>query len=212
MDRRWWIVGGALLVAVVLWVGLVPMHASEGSTQPSEPVEQPSAAQPAEPSAVPDTAEAPAQEQPSPASAAKPPAPTPRPPTAAPANGAQPALAPVPAPAGPVAKLKGTFETEPRDSAATAVEAKIASTFGQPGFSPGLLRSILCRKSVCRVTVTWSRERATSYMGVFMRLVLEGDFDHEMATEPVGELNGSGQQELNVYLVRASSAAAAPPG
>jgi hypothetical protein len=47
-------------------------------------------------------------------------------------------------------------------------------------------------------------------MAVFMRLVVGGDFGHEIATDPVGELDASGHQDVNAYLVRAGPTVATP--
>src|SRR5262245_57262744 len=62
----------------------------------------------------------------------------------APREFATPELDPLLEPRGPVAERKQTYESEPRDSAASEVESTIRASFWPEDGPPGLLRSVLC--------------------------------------------------------------------
>ena len=107
---------------------------------------------------------------------------------------------PPPKRSGPVAELKQAFEDEPRDSAAHDPESRIESEFRRSDIAPGTLKSTLCRKSVCKVEVLWTPDRALSFMAAFTRLSV--DFDSGIAIDP-HDIAGSPQQlQVDVYLPR----------
>lgn len=106
---------------------------------------------------------------------------------------------------GPVAERKLTFETEPRDSAAVEVEASIRAAFAQPDSSPELVRSVLCRASVCKVEIYWSQDRMDAYIAGVSRAA--ASFDGEIAISPA-ELRSDRVRPVEVYLKRRSPSAA----
>jgi hypothetical protein len=157
------------------------------------PVASPQAANPEpQPPAPPATAEAKRDDRATPASPSRAPV------TAEP----QQELVPIPPPeaSGPVAELKHAFETEPRDSAAQAPESRIESEFKRSDVPAGLLKSVLCRKSVCKVETLWTPERAVGFMGAFMRLSPE--FAPNLAIDPHGPVAPNEELSIDVYLPR----------
>lgn len=127
-------------------------------------------------------------------------------PSQAPAAPEQPHdLVPIPPPeaTGPIAELKRAFETEPRDSAAQEPGSRIASEFKKSDVPAGLLKSVLCRKSVCKVETLWTPERAVGFMGTFMRLSPE--FGPNLAIDPHGPFDPQQELPIDVYLPRLGS-------
>jgi hypothetical protein len=112
---------------------------------------------------------------------------------------------PPPKASGPIAELKQAFEKEPRDSAAQVVESHIESEFRKSDIAPGLLKSVLCRQSVCKVEVMWATERAVGFISAFTRL--SADFEPNIAMDPHGPADARQQLQIDVYLPRPSSAA-----
>jgi hypothetical protein len=116
---------------------------------------------------------------------------------------------PIPPPeaSGPIAELKQAFETEPRDSAAQVPESRIQSEFKRSDVPAGLLKSVLCRKSVCKVSTLWTPERAVGFMGAFMRLSPEFG---PLALDPHGPVAPQQELPIDVYLPRLASGAQPP--
>jgi hypothetical protein len=159
--------------------------------EPHEPTEEPH--EPAEPPANAPSAE---------------PAP---PPQAPPAEQAAPTAAdqiPAPERTGPVEELKAAFESEPRDSNATEAESAIQAAFRRPEVPSGLVKSVLCRTSVCKVETRWTPAGAAGFMGAFMNLVASPEgasnrmFGPEIAVAPEGAPDTNGERSIDVYLKR----------
>lgn len=107
---------------------------------------------------------------------------------------------------GPLGELRALYQSEPRNSTAPDAESKIAEVFRNPDFPGGLVKSVLCRTTVCKVETRWTPERGTAFMGGFMHLVVEHEnqpavFEHNLAIEP-GEIEADGAQRIDVYLKR----------
>lgn len=104
----------------------------------------------------------------------KPPAPAPaeppQPPAAAPSAQQQPAADQAPIPPdtrGFVDALQGRFDAETRDATANQAEIAIRKLYRAPRMPDGLLRSVVCRQSVCRIDLHWSPENDEAYRDVF---------------------------------------------
>jgi hypothetical protein len=204
MERRGLIVGAVVLVAIVLWI----LASDKPTLEEPLPV-GPSAALPesqrvpgpvAEQAAQPPTTEAQVERKPDPQAAPASPAQAP----AAPEQPEEPAPVPRPEPSGPIAEMKKAFEDEPRDSAAQAVESRIEAEFRKNDIAPGLLKSVLCRKSVCKVEVLWTPERALAFMSAFTRLSTE--FQSDIAMDPRDPADARQPLQVDVYLPRAKPA------
>jgi hypothetical protein len=137
-----------------------------------------------------------------PALRAEPPAAT------APPRGREPttpdeARLPAPEAGGPIAELKQRFEHDPRDSAAAHFDSLIEAAFRDKDVPAGLLTSVLCRQTVCKLELRWSSERNTGYMLALTRVI--GQFDRDMAIVPLAAPDADGVMPLEVYLPRSST-------
>jgi hypothetical protein len=199
-------------VGAVVVVGLVSWRlALDQSAPPEEPLGiGPSAPQAPEPPRGPSPVTAPAT-QPETSHTKPENQAVPAPPSQAPSAPQQPedlAAVPPPQASGPIAELKQAFEKEPRDSAAQLPESRIESEFKKSDIAPGLLKSVLCRKSVCRVEVLWAPERAIAFMSAFTRL--SADFEPDIALDPHGPADARQQLQVDVYLPRPGSGTTKP--
>ncbi|HKP64093.1 MAG TPA: hypothetical protein VJV78_45470, partial [Polyangiales bacterium] len=107
---------------------------------------------------------------------------------------------------GPFAERKRTFETEPRDSAATGAESMVRAAFNHPDGAPDLFKSVLCRQTVCKVEIRWNSDRLGAYVAGMTRISV--DFDPEFASGPGGPPNPDQTRPVTVYLKRKPPAAA----
>ncbi|HTU62250.1 MAG TPA: hypothetical protein VMF89_27515, partial [Polyangiales bacterium] len=113
---------------------------------------------------------------------------------------------------GPVEALEAAFASEPRDSNATEPESLIQTAFRRPEVPNGLLKSVLCRRSVCKVETRWTPAGAAGFMGALMNLVASPDgtpsrkFDHEIAISPAAKPDTNGELAIDVYLKRIDGA------
>jgi hypothetical protein len=194
MTRQVFAIAAIGLAAALLWwaVGSQPRQESTSMTPPITETPQ---------NAVPNPPDHPATSpnSPQPSAAVEPTQPS------APAQENAESAAPkynVPTPRldGPVAEYKTLFTTEPRDSAAADVESKISAGFRDPHVPPELLKSVMCRESVCKLELRWKAERNTAYMIGMTHLI--GQFEHAMAFEPIGVPDANGVLSLDVYLKR----------
>jgi hypothetical protein len=194
MPRRWLLALGLLAAVLLLWVLAVPQP--EKLAAPAEPAvarPEPAALNPPSQAARPASDPLPAPTPP-PASAA-PTAPTPSPAAEALMN-----RPPPPKAEGPIDEYKAKYEHEPRDSTAQSAESSVQSAFQQPDVPAGLLKAVLCRQTICKIEVRWAEDRAPGYMAGLMRVF--SSVGQEMAFEPRGGPDATGNYELNVYVLR----------
>jgi hypothetical protein len=145
-----------------------------------------------------------------PAAPTKPLAQAPEPPAAAPKPASDPTPSqdestwPIPESSGPLEELKRAFDQEPRASSAVAAEAAIHTGFEGPAVKPGLLESVLCRTTVCRVRMRWTRDRALGFMAGLMYVVTDPvdglRFDQNLAIDHPAEPNAAGERTIDVYI------------
>lgn len=103
-------------------------------------------------------------------------------------------------PQGPVAELRRQYESEPRESSAHVLESTIRNAFNPPDGPPGLLGSVLCRRTVCKLEVRMSAERLGDYIAAITRV--SADFEREVAAEPREPGPTAGVRTVDVYLKR----------
>jgi crotonobetainyl-CoA:carnitine CoA-transferase CaiB-like acyl-CoA transferase len=96
--------------------------------------------------------------------------------------------------------MKQRFASDPRDSAAAELESKVQAVFREMRTPPDMLKSVLCRESLCRLEVRWRAERSTDYMTVMTRLSTE--FDAKMAINPNEQQAPDGALGVDVYWQR----------
>lgn len=212
VSRNYWIpLAVSVGVALVWWV----VALDPGVPPDAEP---PAAPTPSEAPVAPTAAPSPAAAEPS-----KPPA---APPAAANTEAtakpsAEPQASPdieipVPVRSGPVDELKRVFDGEPRASDGARFEAAIEAQFRKPEVRSGLLKSVICRTTVCRVETRWSPERAEGFMGSLMHLVSAPSdaqplFDSTLAISPEADIGPDGSRGIDVYLKLAAPRAATTP-
>lgn len=113
---------------------------------------------------------------------------------------------PPPARIGPVEELERLFRTEPRSSAAAEMEKHITAALRADDIPPELMKSVLCRRTVCRVETRWTAARAEPFLKAFMRLMAGPDgeqseiFDPNVAIAPEEEADANGVIAVDVYL------------
>lgn len=176
--------------------------AVDGDELPAAPVDAPAEH---EPPHDPETAKA-AQvpEEPEPAQAPEP--------TAAEAQPSDPHDMPdIPRPErmGPVDELEQRFRTEPRSSSAAELEKQITDVFRAGDLPPELMKSVLCRRTVCRIETRWTPARAEAFLGALMRVVTGSGpdgtgpsevFDTDVAVSPHDDGDDNGVIAVDVYL------------
>lgn len=116
---------------------------------------------------------------------------------------------------GPVDDYKQKFASEPRASGGARLEATIEAQFRRPEVPADVLKSAICRTTVCRIETRWSPDSAQGFLSAVMRLVMDPSgtptaFAQEVAIEPEGEPGPDGRRAINVYVKRAETPAAPP--
>jgi hypothetical protein len=200
MNRNGLVVGLGALALIVLWLVVLWNPRKESSAEP--PRTEPEPAAPAAPPAIaaPLPASAPPSKPAPPAAEPSVSAAQPKPDTTSRAPGVG-EIAP-PRAEGPVDESMQLYATEPRASDASNLEARIQQAFRRPEVPPELLKSVICRQTVCKVEVRWNPERVVGYMGAFMDLIREFD-SRQMAVSP-GTRDPNGVVPVDVYLRRSA--------
>ena len=171
----------------------------------------------AEPAPQPQPSEPALRVEPKPAKRAEPTSPAPVQPPAAPAHaeddsvGSPPVKVRPPDRLGPVDALKAEFDTEPRASTASELEALIEGPLRRPEAPAGLFKSVLCRTSVCKIETRWTPDRAQGFLATLMQLVTMQSggsqvFEHNLGISPEGEPAADGTRAIDVYLKRIAPA------
>jgi hypothetical protein len=105
---------------------------------------------------------------------------------------------------GPVAEYRKLYESESRQSNAAELEAKVSAAFQESKPPPDMIRSILCRQTICKIEMRWSMDRLRPYIGGLTRA--QANFAIPVALSPVGPKDAEGMRLVEVYLKRK------PPG
>jgi pyruvate/2-oxoglutarate dehydrogenase complex dihydrolipoamide acyltransferase (E2) component len=204
MSRNVVALGAFLLVGALLWL-VTEWPAARDEVSAPVAVDVPAPAAPAPPPP-------PAAESPTPTAVAapEPAAEEPAEPAAA-APPAQVRALPelIPGDQGPVAEYRKLFESEPRDSSANQIESDLRAAFPASDGAPDLIKSVLCRQTLCRIEMRWSQDRARAYIVGFSRL--QKKIQIPVALSPVGAKNPDGGQLVEVYMKLKSASAAATP-
>lgn len=200
--RRWIVVGLLLLAALwalLLWIPEVEPPALVDSEAPDQAamVPPPSATvfEPhATPSASPPSAAVPAARSTEPepqATAAEPP-----PPASAPTY-KLPKLPP-PEPSGPVSALKLRFGNESYSADSKLRELQLTASLQRTGPPPGSVESVLCRRSVCRVSWRWQAQHVISFYQALG--ALRHDVEPNLGIDAPKPMNVDEAQTLYIYL------------
>jgi hypothetical protein len=200
-----WVFAAVLMSVVLLWFAVSWRSTAAHVESHREP-----------PSRTPMTPTSIAHEAPRPTETPKAPtASTPQ--TSAPASATASPGATIPPPqrTGPVEELARAFATEPRASDASGIESRVAVPFQRADVPAGLLQSVLCRTTVCRVEASWSPERAQGFLAALMQLAAQPngqptEFDPQLAIAPAERASQGGSLAVTVYLRRATGPTAEP--
>jgi hypothetical protein len=199
MNRNALVIGIGVSLAALLWVVAIWNTGDADLDDPSTleppplPLAQPTAA-PASPSAPPPDPEL--EPKPSEPEPAVEPAPEPAAQPATP----EPVVLPPPTAEGPIDELKAQFAREPRPSTARELDAIAERAFVNPNIQPGLLDSVLCRQTICKVTVRWRPEHMIGYMAAYT--ILLQDFGPKVAIAPASADDAAGSRVVEMYLER----------
>jgi hypothetical protein len=197
--RAHWIVAVVALGAALMWLAAAhfnrgrPRRTEDGPDTSSSPATDAVVIGPAEPA------------QPAAAEPQAPAAATPSTQPASPIEQPTPAGPRAPERSGPIGGLEQSFASEPRASSAVGVESAIDAVFRRPEVPRALLKSVMCRSTVCKIETRWSPERAAGFMVALMQLVTQSQgeqrvFDHELGIAPEGEPDADGSRAIVVYL------------
>ena len=206
MSRNALAVGAIVLVGALLWTVIAwPAPGDDAALEPlsfEEPAPTATAPPPAaaapvapaeEPAAVPPLQAAPATVEPPPLPAAE---------QAAPEQADMFAVV-----QGPADEYRRSYESEPRDSAASDVEATIRAAFSHPGDdAPGMFKSVLCRQTICRIELNYSEERMGAYVAGMTRATAA--MDSNIAVAPLGPMRDA-VRPIEVFIKRQSKEPAA---
>jgi hypothetical protein len=103
-------------------------------------------------------------------------------------------------PQGPLEAYRHSYQTEPRDSAASDAEARVRAAFEPEQASSQLLRSVLCRRTICRLELSWRATEMGSYVAAMRRT--DADFEQELAAVEVPAARSGTGRLVELYLKR----------
>lgn len=101
---------------------------------------------------------------------------------------------------GPLAEYKEKFASEPRDSAASDAEVDIRSAFVPTDGPKPVMRSVLCRETICKIETRISSATLGAYVAAMTRIVHD-KFDSKLATERTSLIE-NGEVSVVVYAKR----------
>ena len=103
-------------------------------------------------------------------------------------------------PQGPLEAYRQSHQAEPRDSGANEAEARVRAAFEpeQPGY--WLLRSELCRQTICRLELNWRAWEMSSYVAAMRRT--DADFEQEFAALEIPGSRSAAGRLVELYLKR----------
>ena len=109
---------------------------------------------------------------------------------------------------GPVAEYRKRYETEARDDDAMRFETHIRGAF-EKAKAPGLLQSVSCHRTICKLNLNWSDARTGEYIKSVTWMGLGGEknpnrigFDLPLALSPSGEKGADGVRPVELFVVR----------
>jgi hypothetical protein len=200
-NGRLWVVLAFIAAILMWWLALSsperneePVAAAAIEPAPIVPAPAPARAPAVEPAPV-----APAPAPP------PPPSPTPEPPPVASDQTPtvpDPLADHVPVPPdtrGFIDALEERFQKDPRDSAATEVESSLRKLFRGPRMPAGLLRSVLCRQSVCKLEIYYVPQHDVFYHGIMAKL---GADNAKFLATRAGEADARGGIRVEAYWLR----------
>jgi hypothetical protein len=104
----------------------------------------------------------------------------------------------VPTRQGPVDALAKRFAGESRGASSETEDARVRAAFSDPAIPTDMLRTVECRRSVCRAELRWSAQHDAAYVLGLTRAV--GTFSAPLGVEEAGAPDGDGARPLVVYF------------
>jgi hypothetical protein len=203
VSRNGVAIGAVIMVGGLLWLvmawhaptddGELPVAAAPAPATRVEPVLPPTAAPAPERAWVSDPA-ATYEDEPAEPEAAEPAAEAPAPPRALAEQ--------ITGDQGPVEEYRKQYSLETRASDSAEVEAKLRAAFYDRKAQTDLIKSVSCRKEICRIEMRWSMERMRSYVGGLTRI--GPGFVRRYALSPMSEADADGVRLVEVYMKRKS--------
>jgi hypothetical protein len=111
---------------------------------------------------------------------------------------AEEASARVPKRQGPVAELSQRYASESRAQTSAEDEAQVRAAYVDPAIPPTLLRSVECRRSVCRVELRWRPEHQAGYILGLTRAVSK--YVVPVGIKGAGPSEADGHHPVVVYI------------
>lgn len=190
------IVVGGLLWLVMAWQTPAAEEEESIAATPAEPAvaaPQPPAAPAPEPAPVPEPATAAEEsEEPTLPESDEPPAEEPPPPRVLTEQ--------ITGDQGPVEEYRKQYSIETRASDSAAVEAKLRAAFLDKKAKGDLIKSVSCRKEICKIEMRWSMARMRDYVAGLTRI--GPGFVRRYALSPVSEPDADGVRLVEVYMKR----------
>lgn len=186
---------GGLLWLVMAWHTPTteedaPIAVAPPEPPPVAPEPQPQAAPAPAPAPAPAVAEE--EEEPAPAEAAE----------AAPEEPAPPRVLAeqITGDQGPVEEYRKQYSLETRASDSAEVESKLRAAFLDKKAKGDLIKSVSCRKEICKIEMRWSMARMRDYVAGLTRI--GPGFVRRYALSPVSEPDADGVRLVEVYMKR----------
>jgi hypothetical protein len=101
---------------------------------------------------------------------------------------------------GPLEELKRAYNTESADARSRDIEQQIRTLFGAEYIPVEMLRSISCRKTVCKVSVYWTKDNPLSYMALAIKVGYQQS--QIIAIESRSEPDREGRLPVEFYVLR----------
>jgi len=98
---------------------------------------------------------------------------------------------------GPLAEYKQRYESESRGADSTANEKKYRKFLDVPNIPPGLVQDVSCRRSMCKLAMSWRPERRLGFV-----VTVESSkhmYNQRVAVEP-GEREDDGSYLTNIFI------------
>jgi hypothetical protein len=100
---------------------------------------------------------------------------------------------------GPVEEFRNQYAVETRSSDSPQIEANLRNAFYDPR-DPDLIKSISCRKSICKLEMQWSMARMRTYVRGLTRI--GNGFERRYGLSPITEPDRNGMRTVEVYMKR----------
>jgi hypothetical protein len=94
--------------------------------------------------------------------------------------------------------LAKRFAGESRGADSDKEDARVRAAFSDPAIPAGMLHSVECRRSACRVELRWSAEHDAAYVLGLTRAV--GSFSVPVGIEGAGAPDREGARPLVLYF------------